>query len=142
MTDTKEQSLPVAVEKSAKADAPATNGTAGRAAATRPPATKTPGGSLSSKLLPELQQIAGGLGLPTKMKKSDLVAAIQAARAAGNGAPAQSGGDSGPAAERPARRERPARDRGAAAQGGRAPARAAISPATPISPRAATAPRR
>ncbi len=76
MTDTQEQTLPVAVEPSA--DAPAANGAAGR------PAKK--GGSLSSMLLPELQQIASGLGITTKMKKSDLVAAIQAARA--NGGPA------------------------------------------------------
>jgi transcription termination factor Rho len=38
-------------------------------------------------LLPELQQIAGGLGIrTTKMKKSDLVAAIQTARAGESGA--------------------------------------------------------
>jgi transcription termination factor Rho len=65
-------------------------------------------------LLPELQQIAGGLGISTaKMKKSDLVAAIQAARVAANGTPDRSGGEAtaaAPAAEpraaRPARRER------------------------------------
>ncbi|HVI35010.1 MAG TPA: transcription termination factor Rho, partial [Gaiellales bacterium] len=80
-------------------------------------------------LLPELQQLASGMGISTsKMKKSDLVAAIQAAR--GNGAPARGGdssapADGGPAAaaavgepqaaeaavERPARRARPARSR-------------------------------
>jgi transcription termination factor Rho len=85
-------------------------------------------------LLPELQQIAGGLGISTtKMKKSDLVAAIQAARAGANGAgervAAESRGEQAQApaaksgearAERPARRQRPARaesDSGAAEQG-------------------------
>ena len=54
-------------------------------------------GSLSSLLLPELQQIAGGLGISTaKVKKSDLIAAIQAAR--NGGAPS---GSQPPAARSP-----------------------------------------
>ncbi len=130
MTDTQEQALPAAVERSA-VDAPAANGTAaGRSAPSRPAARQ---GSLSSKLVPELQQIASGLGITTtKMKKSDLVAAIQEAR---NGAPDRSGdaradtrvdskaaaakppagqaGDGRP--ERPARRERPAKAESGAA---------------------------
>ncbi|HVU93157.1 MAG TPA: Rho termination factor N-terminal domain-containing protein, partial [Jatrophihabitans sp.] len=74
MTDTHEQTLPVAVEPAPAAAAPAADGAAGRGRAKR--------GSLSSMLLPELQQVAAGLGIrTTKMKKSDLVAAIQAARA-------------------------------------------------------------
>ncbi|MGN6605460.1 MAG: transcription termination factor Rho [Jatrophihabitans sp.] len=75
MTDTNEQTLP------AVAEAPSDTGSAG--GRTRPAARK---GSLNSLLLPELQQIAGGLGLPTKMKKSDLIKAIQDARAAGSSA--------------------------------------------------------
>jgi transcription termination factor Rho len=80
VTETQEQTSPAAVEASASPDAPAANGaTAGRA--------KSKSGSLSSKLLPELQQIAGGLGISTaKMKKSDLIAAIQAAQGAASGA--------------------------------------------------------
>jgi transcription termination factor Rho len=90
VTETHEQTPPAAVEASSPA-APAVNG----AAAGRTPKAK--GGSLSSKLLPELQQIAGGLGISTaKMKKSDLVAAIQAA---------QSGGANGSAGRPAARRE-------------------------------------
>ena len=121
MTETQEQTSPAAVEAS-KTDVPAANG----AAATR--ASRSKGGSLSSKLLPELQQIAGGLGISTaKMKKSDLIAAIQAAQSGANGgsrsaaakrseAPAGESPAGEPQAaeaalERPARRERPARNR-------------------------------
>jgi transcription termination factor Rho len=93
VTETQEQTSPAAVEASASTDAPAANGAAaGRA--------KSKGGSLSSKLLPELQQIAGGLGISTaKMKKSDLIAAIQAAQSASSSA-------GNAAAERPARQPR------------------------------------
>ena len=46
----------------------------------RRPASKR-GGSLSSMLLPELQQLAGSLGIASaKVRKSDLVAAIQSAQ--------------------------------------------------------------
>jgi transcription termination factor Rho len=120
VTDTQEQTLPVAVEPSATADAPATNGTAGRTAASRPAAaSKSRGGSLSTMLLPELQQVASGLGISTsKKKKSDLVAAIQAARAGSNGATAKADAPKGtapktdaqaPAAVKPPRRERSTR---------------------------------
>jgi transcription termination factor Rho len=116
VTETQEQTSPAAVEASAKSDAPAANG----AAAGR--AQKSKSGSLSSKLLPELQQIAGGLGISTaKMKKSDLVAAIQAAQSGASSAgstnskPARARTTGEPQAaeatlERPARRERPARN--------------------------------
>ena len=111
MTDTSEQTLPVAAEPAAAAGA----GTAGRSGATRPAAKK---GSLSTMLLPELQQLAGGLGIDTtKKKKSDLVAAIQAARAGGpaaNGAGFQAGrlrvgraGRAGPVARPEPRRSGP-----------------------------------
>jgi len=51
-------------------------------AASAPKAKK---GSLNSMLLPELQQLAGSMGIATtKLKKSELVAAIQTARS-GNG---------------------------------------------------------
>jgi transcription termination factor Rho len=73
VTDTQEQTLPIPAES------------ADGSGATRP----TKKGSLSTLLLPELQRIAGGLGISTtKMRKSDLVAAIQAAQAGGgsNGA--------------------------------------------------------
>jgi transcription termination factor Rho len=44
---------------------------------------KRRGESLSSMLLPELQELAGTLGIATtRMRKSDLVAAIQSARGA------------------------------------------------------------
>ena len=46
---------------------------------TRP--AKRRGGSLSSMLLPELQELASSMGIPTaKQRKSDLVAAIEQAR--------------------------------------------------------------
>jgi transcription termination factor Rho len=120
VTDIQEPTLPAAVEQSAEADAPAANGTA----AGRSP--KTRGGSLSSKLLPELQQIASDLGISTtKMKKSDLVAAIQAARTGSNGAtpdraaaPAKTADEpSAPTADAPANvrqggEQRPRRDGG------------------------------
>jgi transcription termination factor Rho len=102
VTETYEQTPAAAPERTARG-AGNTNGAAGTDAATtakRPAAKK---GSLSTMLLPELQQLAASMGLATtKMKKSDLVAAIQTAR---NGASA----DSPPARrERPARAERPA----------------------------------
>jgi len=95
VTETQEQTSPATVEASASTDAPAANGaTASRA--------KAKGGSLSSKLLPELQQIAGGLGISTaKMKKSDLIAAIQAAQ----GASSSGGNSAAPRAERQPRNQ-------------------------------------
>src|SRR3954451_25153386 len=107
VTDIQEQTRPVAVEPVVSADAPAAERAAGRSPAKR--------GSLSAMLLPELQQGAAGLGIrTTKMKKSDLVAAIQAARADGPGAsngtrPAANGAATAGEPEKPARRERAAR---------------------------------
>jgi len=74
--------------------APESNGAAA-------PARKA--GGLSSMLLPELKQVAGGLGIKaTGMKKADLVAAIKAAQSGG-----QSGGQGGAqsAGQRDGRRE-------------------------------------
>jgi transcription termination factor Rho len=95
VTDTYEQTPPAATEE-ARRTAPARDGegsagptqndsVASEGAAPPRPAKR---GSLSTMLLPELQQLASGMGLSTtKMKKSDLVAAIQAARADGDGSP-------------------------------------------------------
>jgi len=65
-------------------------------------------GGLSSKLLPELKQIAGGLGIKgaSSMKKAQLVEAIRAAQTGGQ-AGAQSGARSGD-------QSRPSRDQAAA----------------------------
>jgi len=54
-------------------------------------ATKRRAGGLSGKLLPELQKLAGDLGIPgtAKMRKSELIAAIQSAQ---GGAGAKTGG--------------------------------------------------
>ncbi len=73
-------------------------------------------------LLPELKQVAGSLGLSTsKMKKSDLVAAIQAARESGNAA---TGGRSQEAA--PARSARTPRSNGARTRSSASAANAAV----------------
>jgi transcription termination factor Rho len=123
VTDTQEQTLPIVAEPSSDAGGRSANGTADAAAGRRASAEapKKRGGSLSSMLLPELQQVASGLGISTaKVKKSDLIAAIQAARAAANGgAPhaesrASAAADAAPVAEKPARRERATRARAAA----------------------------
>ncbi|MDT4938564.1 MAG: transcription termination factor Rho [Pseudonocardiales bacterium] len=102
MTDIYEQASPAKAERAA-----ASNGTTGAAGSTGDAPTKRPAAkkaSLSTMLLPELQQLAGGMGISTaKMKKSDLVAAIQDARS----------GSSAPAADT-ARRKAPARANGAA----------------------------
>ncbi len=93
MTETQQPTLPSTGGDSAENAGSAETSTTAPAAAgdTRRPAAKR--GSLSAKLLPELQQIAGGLGINTsKMKKSDLIAAIQAKQ--GGGAP-QNGGSAG-----------------------------------------------
>ena len=62
--------------------------TAPAAATTAQPAenngARKSGGGLSGMLLPELKQIAGGLGIKTSgMKKADLVSAIKAAQGGG-----------------------------------------------------------
>jgi transcription termination factor Rho len=96
VTETDQQTLPVA------ADSPGEAGTARKGAAGNEPGgaqrtARSTGrrSSLNSMLLPELQQLASGLGInPAKMKKSDLIAAIQSARsgsaAAANGVAASS----------------------------------------------------
>jgi transcription termination factor Rho len=80
--------------------------------------TRAKKGSLNSLLLPELQQIASGMGISTaKVKKSDLIAAIQAARSGGSGS-AGANGTAPERAETPAqangRRTQRASDSGAA----------------------------
>ncbi len=84
MTETHEQTLPAdrTVDASGEGAAPPARADKAR------PATKR--GSLSSMLLPELQQVAGGLGISaSKLRKSELIAAIETARdssATANGA--------------------------------------------------------
>ena len=93
MTETQQPTLPSTGGDSAgnAGSAETSTTTPPATGGTRRPAAKR--GSLSSKLLPELQQIAGGLGINTsKMKKSDLIAAIQAKQS--GGAP-QNGGRAG-----------------------------------------------
>jgi transcription termination factor Rho len=113
VTDTQEQTLPAAADQAVRDDAPAAggDGAAGpqrsaargsteKASPDRPAAKR---GSLSTMLLPELQQVASGLGISTtKKKKSDLVAAIQAARS--DSASASSSAAISPTTQRAARR--------------------------------------
>jgi transcription termination factor Rho len=77
-------------------DAPASNGRASNGTA------KKRGGGLSGKLLPELQQIAGDLGISgtAKMRKSELIAAIQSAQG-GQSSPRSAGNGSRPASDAP-----------------------------------------
>ena len=90
---------------------------------TRP--AKRRGGSLSSMLLPELQELASSMGIPTaKQRKSDLVAAIEQARSGvrasapvADTAPARQ-----PAAKQPTLTEAPA---------GSGPASTDTAPGTP-----------
>ena len=58
-----------------------------------PPTAGRSGGSLSSKLLPELQQLASGLGVPgvARLRKSQLIEAIQGAQQGSRPARAESG---------------------------------------------------
>jgi transcription termination factor Rho len=67
--------------------APAANGSS----------TRRRGGGLASKLLPELQQIAGDLGIAgtARMRKSELIAAIQERQGGGSGSGSGSGGSNG-----------------------------------------------
>jgi transcription termination factor Rho len=113
VTDTQEQTLPAAADQAGRQNALATggDGAAGprssaatgstdQATSARPAAKR---GSLSAMLLPELQQVASGLGISTtKKKKSDLVAAIQAAR--GDSASGPSTAAASSTTQRPARR--------------------------------------
>jgi transcription termination factor Rho len=95
VTDTQEQTMPAADREARSAPAADGVGAAGQAGEAAPAAERTAsgrrtskGGSLASMLLPELQQVASGLGISTtKKKKSDLVAAIQAARDGSGSAP-------------------------------------------------------
>jgi transcription termination factor Rho len=70
-------------------------------------ATKRRGSGLSSKLLPELQQLAGDLGISgtAKMRKSELIAAIQSAQGGTTKTSDRGGGANGAAsrASKPAR---------------------------------------
>jgi transcription termination factor Rho len=78
------------------------------------------GSGLSGMLLPELRQIAGGLGIKaTGMKKADLVAAIKAAQGSGQGSgqastrkPAQDRGDDRRSGEDRTEQREDNRDRG------------------------------
>jgi len=84
---------------------PAASEDAGTAAKSRAKTGKTP--SLAAMKLPDLQQLASGMGISTtKVKKSDLIAAIQAARAGGspaaNGASGSKGANGRPARDRQA----------------------------------------
>jgi transcription termination factor Rho len=90
VTETDQQTLSVADQSSV--GTATQNGSAGDDAAPAQRSTRATGrkSSLSAMLLPELQQVATGLGInPAKMKKSDLIAAIQSARS-GSSAPAGS----------------------------------------------------
>ena len=79
MTETHERTAPAATDGAA-----GRSGT-GASADGSGKTARVKGGSLSAMLLPELQQIAGGLGINTaKVKKSDLIAAIKS-RAVGAG---------------------------------------------------------
>jgi len=84
-----------------------------------PPVT-TAGGSLSTKLLPELQQIAAGLGIAgvARLRKGQIITAIQEARGGGGAADARREPNERPAttasvdsADRTGRVDRPVRDR-------------------------------
>jgi transcription termination factor Rho len=81
-------------------DAAAGNG-GGRRAESGAPAesggARRRGGGLSAMLLPELQALAGDLGIPGtgRMRKSQLIAAIQAARGEGGARPAAAGAHNG-----------------------------------------------
>jgi transcription termination factor Rho len=84
----------------------------------KPRRPRAGGGGLSTMLLPELQQVASGLGISAgRMKKAELVAAIRAAQGGGNGArngsaPAapSAAAASAPAEAAPAERAEPRRD--------------------------------
>ncbi|MBV9821496.1 MAG: Rho termination factor N-terminal domain-containing protein, partial [Actinobacteria bacterium] len=92
MTDTQDQLIVLPGAESADASA---NNAATSAAAER---AKRRSGSLTSMLLPELQALASSMGIATtKMRKSDLVAAIQSAQRPG-GAAAQAAPAAAPSA--------------------------------------------
>ncbi|MCZ2829588.1 transcription termination factor Rho [Modestobacter sp. VKM Ac-2986] len=80
--------------------APSDEAAAGNGAAAR---SRRRGTGLAGMLLPELQRLAGELGIPGtgKMRKSDLVAAISERQVGGSGS---NGSDAAPAADAPAPR--------------------------------------
>ena len=87
------------------------------------PAKKAGAKGLGSMLLPELRQLAGGLGIKTAgMRKGDLVEAIKAAQGGGNGG----GRDQAPQRRR---RRQAGADRQARQQAGRAAPRTSRAPA-------------
>ncbi|MDQ6937686.1 MAG: Rho termination factor N-terminal domain-containing protein, partial [Actinomycetota bacterium] len=70
---------------------------------TAPTTSRKRGGGLSGMLLPELQSLAGSLGIPaTKMRKAELVDAITAARSGAARRAAPDRTDSPPASSPPA----------------------------------------
>jgi transcription termination factor Rho len=94
VTDTSEQTLlSMSSDGAAPEQAPSSNENGVAQATTdsvRP--AKRRGGSLSSMLLPELQELAGSLGIATtKMRKSELIAAIQQARSGASAQPTLAG---------------------------------------------------
>jgi transcription termination factor Rho len=74
----------------------------GKGTATR----RRSGGGLSGMVLAELQQVAGGLGIKGtgRMRKGQLIEAIQSAQSGNGGAPAPAPADAAPADTAPARR--------------------------------------
>jgi transcription termination factor Rho len=98
VTETHEQTQPAGPETVERGSAPVDGGGAGAAGPAR-----AKRGALTSMLLPELQQIAGGMGINTsRVKKSDLIAAIQSARS-GNGAETGTAGTAMPQTAAPRR---------------------------------------
>ncbi|WP_448615826.1 transcription termination factor Rho [Modestobacter sp. URMC 112] len=107
----------------AASDATPSNEGAADAGAAR---SRRRGSGLAGMLLPELQRLAGELGIPgtARMRKSDLVAAISERQVGGaSGAPA--GAPAAPTTSVPAPRTDPARDRG--------PATSSAPPEAPVS---------
>ncbi len=127
MTDTQQQTLPNGAD-GAQNGTPRSAATSGRSGngASRPAAKR---GSLSAMLLPELQQLAKGLGInTTKKKKSDLVAAIQSARAANGAAADAAPKAAGTAARKTGRRDDSPRDDSTATDSPRVDSTATDSP--------------
>jgi transcription termination factor Rho len=155
VTDTSEQMLITMADAPDGASGHATNQASNGPASVAHPAddsaarpARRRGGSLSSMLLPELQELASSMGIPTaKLRKSDLVAAIEQARSgAGTPAPvARPTSAARPAAEQPAIAEPPVasdatvastvaaprRERRAASRAAGSPAPAVDTPAAP-----------
>ncbi len=113
MTDTSEQTLlSMSPDGAAPEQAPSSDGhSVAQATADSVRPAKRRGGSLSSMLLPELQELAGSLGIATtKMRKSELIAAIQQARSGASAQPTLAGApeaQASPAQAPEARREGP-----------------------------------